>query len=523
MNAPAPQRPARSLAAGALRASAWAVLLLVVALNTLPSAALVSKPYPLDPWNGPMTVEAARVSMGLPQYEDRVSGHATHCYGALASRALGWVFRWTGPGNAPARWVSWGAAFLLSAGVSLAAFRGAGAFWLLFGFAAVWSANLKTYNYFINARPDVCAALFATASAFLLCRAEVARRGALLRAAGVALLLVGFFLKQTAAMVALFPPVALALRFRQAPDGGRARAWVAALLPLAAVLGCLLVLRGFFPLAFHYMVVVARDQPIRVREILPNALGILVGMPLFVVALLDWARRVAAGEARLDRKLAWLLAAALVCVPASAVTWAKLGGAINSSLPALLALNVFALAWAREFVCGRAGAARRGAVALALALLVLASTVSQSSLYRRFLGGNRPLSRGGGAAALQETRRFHRGTLGRAAEYEAAIRVARDLPGKVLSPVDPTLVLLARGEVTRSLALEYDSLSWPNELPAYLRGEIEQADYVVEVLNTQYSDQVDARRLSAMGFVKTDLLGEAENYAVWRNGRKPSR
>lgn len=499
----------------------YALLFLTLFLNSVPSASLVLKPYPLDAWNGALTVEAARVSRGLPQYEDRLTGHATHLYGALTSALLGHVFQWTGPSNVTARWFSWIAAFLLAAGISVTVFSRSRGFYVLFGFTAIWAINLRVANYFISARPDLMAALLATAAALLLYRSGRSPRGGLQGLLGILLMVVAFFFKQTAAMVALIPPLALLLAYRQVPASDRRRAWVASLLPLGAIFVCVAGLWLFFPWPFHYMIDVQRKQPIHLAEILPKLEQVLCGTPLFLVALFDGVRRVVTRQARFDARMAWLLAAVMVCTAASVVTWAKLGGAVNSMLPALLAQNVLALVWMREFLCERIqnrNPLHQGGL-LVLALLVSVSSLIQSPLYQRLMG-ERTLLKGGYPSALKSAGQFRGKSMTRSAEYRTIITAVRELPGKVLCPVDPTIPLLAKGEVGRSMVLEYDSLCWPETLPHYLQKELEEADYVIEVLGTQYSNQVDARQLSQWGFVRTETPGTWQFYAVWKNEKK---
>jgi hypothetical protein len=67
--------------------------------------------------------------------------------------------------------------------------------------------------------------------------------------------------------------------------------------------------------------------------------------------------------------------------------------------------------------------------------------------------------------------------------YRKIIYRARNLPGKVICPDDPTIMLQARKQIDRSLVSERDALGtlgW-RQVPAYLPGELKRADYVIRV------------------------------------------
>ena len=75
--------------------------------------------------------------------------------------------------------------------------------------------NNRSLQYFTENRPDMTALMFVTLSLLLIGFGQERRRGGFV-AVGSACLVIGFFFKQTAAVFAAVPLIALVLRGRRA-------------------------------------------------------------------------------------------------------------------------------------------------------------------------------------------------------------------------------------------------------------------------------------------------------------------
>jgi hypothetical protein len=192
---------------------------------------------------------------------------------------------------------------------------------------------------------------------------------------------------------------------------------------------------------------------------------------------------------RPDRRdsFAWLAVTAAVTTLLSAVTEAKLGGRDNCMIPAWFAVMALAFALLR-----RSGTAQRSDlvfVAVSCALLVTALTAPAP-----------------GSPAV----RYHRAVTA-AAAYRQAVGYVRGLGGVVMSPEDPTIALIARGQVGPSIFAEYDAAGWPKAPPARLLGELRRADHVVDNVG-YWNDWLKPETLAALGFRPEWTNGA---YTVW--------
>jgi hypothetical protein len=103
--------------------------------------------------------------------------------------------------------------------------------------------------------------------------------------------------------------------------------------------------------------------------------------------------------------------------------------------------------------------------------------------------------------------------------YAEAVHLARELPGRVLCPEDPTIPLLARGETTRSVYLESDATHWPMRLPSYVAAHIARAHYVIQIKG-QLRQLLKDDWLRNLGFTRVEqprLAGSV--YVLWRKRR----
>ena len=443
----------------------------VIALSAVGVLRRFSAPQPASPWEAAQIGEAWRSATGAPVYEPAATGHATHMYGALAPVTTGALFKLTGPSLQAARAVSLLTALALVF-LLLRITMVREPMMIAVGAALMVGIDTLTGGYFAQARPDFPALLLATLGLVALYRATE-RGHAALFAAGTALILLALFFKQTAAMVALIPPVALIAERRRS---ALARRVLLSLLPLFAVLVTVLALR-WAPLIHHYMIGVPRSYGVAPATIVEDLVALLVAAPLFWVALM---RRLTLRGERTTLE-AWLLAAAIVTVPLSAYTSAKAGGTSNSWLPGLLALHAYTV------------------YALARAPL---STTAEQVVLALLVGASAP----GVHASF--------GFMPRHRDHAEARAYIATLQGTVATPEDPTLLLPRTPG--RSVYLEMDASpqngNWRASLPCYVWADLLRADYIVDARNW-WQDLVRETDLSAAGFTVT---WQSPHYQVWR-------
>lgn len=477
---------ARALAGRALLGGSLAYVLLVNL--TLIVTSLVA-PSPPDPWEAGQAIEAWRLRSGLPVYEDPDLGHATHMYGPLATVGVAALQPLLGLDLAGP--VLSLVSSLLLVMVLLAATRqGASRTHLWVCLALFVGIHHRSGEYFTASRPDMPAVLLGLSSLLLLRRACATGSPRLLTG-GIALLVVGCLFKQTVAMVAAVPPLALALQHER-------RSWRDGLLHFAPLIGLLvvaLVMRVVWPITYYYVFDVPRQYSISFAGVAHGLWALALHSPLAL--MLAWLQA-AAGE----HEEPWLLASLLVAIPASAVTFAKVGGSQNSWIPALVAIAVYSARRLGPVLTGLSrgdGGWGSSLVAPAFlgALLVLSALP-------------RPLLRIGpwraGGAATQE-------------DYQATVSHVRQLSGVVVSPQDPTLVLRAGRTPGRNLYLELDARGWPAGPPAPVLEELGGADHVVTVPPPPgVRDVLTPALLGAHGL---KLISSRGGYSIW--SREPGR
>ena len=216
------------------------------------------------------------------------------------------------------------------------ALRSRGKAWLVpVAWAALLGVNHRSHQYFVENRPDMTALLLATLAICAIGYGQERRRGWLVLL-GSAFLVAGFFFKQTALVFAVVPLVALGLRGRW-PD----RPAVAlALIPLATCGVAILALWAVNPVVYHYMVVVPGAYAIDWGFAAKRIWQLLIESPLFLFLVGEWIGRDRASF-RTDARMVWIVAVLTVALPSGAIAYAKFGGAVNSLLPALLAIIAF--------------------------------------------------------------------------------------------------------------------------------------------------------------------------------------
>jgi hypothetical protein len=503
MNEPCRSR-SESVSRWVCRAPLLVAALLICVVTGLNFNRLVRAHAPRNPWEAIQVLEAWRSAHGLPVYELAPDGHSTQVYGALVPLVQGEIFRWVGTNNISGRVVTLASALATVTMLAVCLSGRRSAWYLLIAWAALLAVNHRTCQYFSENRPDMTAMMFGTAG-LLLIGSGLERRRIPAVISGSICLVVGFFFKQTVAVFAAVPSVALILRGRRPT---RAEI-ILAILPMAATIGAILGLKVFSSTVYHYMIESQRsfaidwpDAPKRVWELLAES-------PLFLVLLGEWIL-VDAASLRNDPRVLWLMAVLAVAIPFCAIAYAKVGGAPNAMLPALLAIIAFC--------------------ALRLPRLLERLDDPRSPLYARAMFGSL-------LTLLLLMTLFPR-TGVRAYEpawdatyWETVGRVAQ-LPGKVVCPEDPTIPLYAKRHAGRSLYGERDTHlvdgRFPRALPDSVRSEFSTADYVIDI-DHYWEDHVNDRMLRDLGFVPADGVAQGPGpYRMWRRkggtlGPDPSR
>jgi len=457
---------------------------------------LVCAAAPRNPWESIEIVEAWRSVRGMPVYELSPQGHATHMYGALVPWVQGEMFRWIGLNNVSGRVLTLVSALatvtLLAVGL-----RGERSAWYLaIAWAAILGVNHRSGQYFAENRPDMTALLFATAALLLFAFGQERKR-ALFVVLGSACLVVGFFFKQSVTIFSAVPLIALVLRWRRP----RPSEVLLAFFPLAVVVGTILGLRFLSPTVYHYMIEVPGAYSINWPRATKYLWELLLDSPLFLVLLAEWLL-LDDGSPRNDPRVSWLLAVLAVAIPFSAVSHAKVGGWPNSLLPALLAMMTFCILRLPRLLSRLDDPTRALSSRLVfgsfLALLLLMTTFPHLTYANGLIVSASPWDQA----------------------YWKAVALARELPGTVVCPEDPTIPLHAKRYAGQNFFSEKDAHPrngrWPEAMPARALAEMRGADYVVDVTN-YWGDNIDDKLLEDLGFEPAgDVALDPGCYKIWR-------
>jgi hypothetical protein len=413
-------------------------------------------------------------------------------YGPIVPILTSWIFQLFGVSNLPGKLLSLAASLCIIVLVLVATARRDPRAWVL-GAALLFACNHNVAFYFVEARPDMVAALLAILALFLFVEWE-RRRRVLVLVVSVAFFVLAFLAKQPLAAAALVPLVAEAFHGGTLSHGRVARFGVATL-PLVGVGLAIACLRGVSPIAYFYMVTLPAQYSVSLLGAGRSGFELL----LMYASLLIVAFDLAAYPAQRDPQTRWWGAAVGVFLVTGIVAMAKGGGWWNSLLPFFIAsAGLVTLQLPRAFAVldnSTLSIGRRAAVAVVLAVMLVAFAVRRPG---------EALNAFRGVITVQGD-----------ARYPQVVALARELRGRVLCPEDPTIPLVARGEITRSVFFEMDVANWPRRLPAYVDEEIASARYVIQIkgpLQQLLSDEW----LTRLGFapVKEDRL-EGSVYRLW--------
>jgi hypothetical protein len=468
------------------------VITLVTGINLV---RLLRAQAPAHPWESIEIVEAWRSLEGMPVYEISPQGHATHMYGALYPWVQGRLLGWVGVNNISPRAVSIVSALLLVTLVAALMWTDGKLSSLALSWAIILGVNHRSEQYFADSRPDMTALLFAAAALAVMAYGCERRRGWAV-IAGTALLVTGFWFKQTVAIFSIVPLLVLLV-------GRRRPSWsevVAAGIPPAAMAAMVIGLKFASPVVYHYMVEIPGGYAVNWPRAVKFLWELVLDSPLFLVVLGEWLVAGTGSPGR-DRRACWLMAALVVALPFCAVARAKVGGWSNSLLPALLAMAAFSALQLPGIVSRLDHAtaplrARLGHSAF-LACVLLMTTFPHLTYANNLL-----------VAAVPRDR-----------EYWQAVTIARGLSGKVVCPEDPTIPLHAKQYACHNVYAERDARpsggTWPVEIPEPVLAELAAANFVVDL--TDYPQLLDEERLEGLGFEPDPTVAcELEHYKVWR-------
>jgi hypothetical protein len=103
--------------------------------------------------------------------------------------------------------------------------------------------------------------------------------------------------------------------------------------------------------------------------------------------------------------------------------------------------------------------------------------------------------------------------------YQPVIDYVRELPGKVISPQDPTIAYRAKGYVGHSLFFELDKHAvngnWPAALPHPIEEELAGANFVVQA-DSYVPTRMFERGLESQQFHPIPIAGlTGSRYTIW--------
>ena len=489
----APEPGLRRAASWALFAPIATVAAAVVCMNVSGIVAHLLSLAPKSALDAGLTIAAARRLQGLPIYSDAATDQASTMYGPLVPVVTSWLFQLFGVSNRTGKILSLVASLALVVLVLAVTARRDPRAWTV-GAALLFACNHNVGFYFVEARPDMVACLLALLALLLYARFD-SRRQSWLLLASLACFTLAFLAKQSLGAAALVPAVAEACR-----GGGlsreRVRSFAIAALPPAVVALTVLGLRVYDPTAYFYMITLPAQYPIRLLSLWHGTFELTLMTPWFLLAALDATLR----EDARDPWTRWWMAGAGVFLPTGLVALAKDGGWWNSLLPFLIAAAGYAtLQLPRLFAIldGPRATFRQCAMAAVLVALILGAAIVRhpGEAWHTFAG---VIVEHGDA------------------RFAGVVALVRDLRGRVLCPEDPTIPLLARGDITRSLHLESDAALWPTRFPDYIATHIRSAQYVVQVKG-ELRQMLTDDWLRELRFIRVEeprLAGSV--YSLWR-------
>ena len=412
-------------------------------------------PYPINVWEAGLLTDAARMAQGLRVYDPAVV-HATTMYSPLTTIALSEIYKIFGFGLQAGRWLNVVAA-AISLYLILTWFARPRFADISIALAFLLAGHTRAANYFAESRPDMTAIVLILTALLLVFRGlELVRGVAQVAwvAAGSLVLALAVFTKQTALAYAAVPPIAVLLADRSW------RRFALSLLPFVPAIAGLVVTWKYFPGVWRYMIDVPSQYGVPLANLRQQIVELGGVAPLFLLSLIQWLLTDAAADMKRPR-IRWLMIFIACACGSGSIAAAKEGVYFNSLIPAFLGMGAFC-AWRLPVLLGLLARtdiawAARSVAAATIAFLLVIFVTPNFDLFRipgQFIGlgdANRPL----------------------------VIAEARELPGKVVSPDDPTLALMAKGYAGRSAVFQADLVRWVPARIDPLIEEIASADWVI--------------------------------------------
>ncbi|HVT90867.1 MAG TPA: glycosyltransferase family 39 protein [Tepidisphaeraceae bacterium] len=465
---------------------------LTLAISCWSIAYRLTRPYPLTPWESAFIEDAHRVTQSLPVYESLGTGHATHLYGPLGTYLLSGAFSLTGPNVFDGRVISLVAGMALTGVFILSFAERRNLFQCLVAAAMLISLHYRCRAYFTETRPDVIALLWAACSIVAAYQGWRSNRTWLYGCSAV-MVVMAFLFKQTYAAAAIVPPLSVLLL---RPSETR-RHFLLSLLPLLALVVTLIILRTSFPLVWFYTMKVPSQFDISLERISNGFIAMLVYNPFFT-AILFAVLVIPTFDLRNEPKAIWLIVASIIAGAVSIIAYGKRGGSYNSLLPVFAATNGFCilllprvLQWLDE--------PDRWRLACIIGSVMLTGLFCASAF-------GVPASKQAGFELASNSRYF-----------KVAVNVAKQLPGLVLCPEEPTVTLFAKQQVEHSLAAELDAFGRPPKLPATVISYLQSADWIIR-MQSEFEDlgPDDGSTMRALGFEYIHVVDLNGGYTLWR-------
>lgn len=478
----------------------------VIAANLYFIMGQVRRPYPIDQWEASATVVATRVGQGEPMYarmnEPRSIEPGLYAPGQVY--LLAGIFRITGPQLWAFRALNLaaGAVFILCL---LRAFGLDRRLWTaLLGAAVLLGVDRQLTGLWELPRLDAILALFGLLYVLAAWRA-VSRDSIRWGLVSLAILLVGFFWKQT--IIGLSPAPFVASLFVRPRASRRIQAFYLLAVPL--LLGCTVAAIALLsPNMFEAVFRTGAQFRVQPRWLALFAYNLANSTPLlWFTAAWIVARPERFGGAEPNR-FTWALAVFITSLPLGFAAGAKVGGGPNSFVFFLYAAYGIFLACVprlADYLSSREEPlAKRLILSTILGIGLIWTTANILHLPTRVVLG-----------------RWY-GDHGRA----EILRLARELPGKVVCPQDPTIPLFARGYAGATVANEWDRRIWKWPLPKVVQ-EMEEADYVITwgrpgTTETWTFDD-GLLELERLGYQRQETPTlEGSGYSIWRRPKTSS-
>ncbi len=479
----------------------WFVMAASVAVilgSLLKITSAVRMNHPVDVWEAATVSVASRVATGDPMYAAMhlSTGVEPGLYSPLQPLTLAAIFRITGPGLLPGRLINVlaGAAFIFLFLRALGLHRDV---WLcLFGVGVLLALDEQLTGLWALPRADavplLCALIYVTA-AYRACAQNSIRWAMVAHAA----LIFGFFWKQTILAIAPAPFLAALL----SRNTSKRMMVVFALGPVVLLGLSVALVHGLSPNMFEAMFETPSKYAIRLRMIALFAYALLLAAPLHWLTL-AWITFSPGFPVPDKNKFLWALTIAVSALPLNFLALAKVGGGPNSLAYVVYGFGAAVLCCApgfHQFLSSSAVSLTKrnlfgAALALSLGLtwMTILDTPRRVKLHRSFGDSGRP----------------------------ELLRIVRSLPGKVVSPMDPTITLEAKGYAGVASVNEWDRHLWRWPLPKTIQ-EMKSADYVVTwgVTNTweTWTFEPGFEMLPRLGFepmLEPGLRGS--HYQIWK-------